>query len=61
MVKKVKKRKNKNREFCDPSVCDECIYIGEGEFICDKLQKIVVANWQPTNMYLKCKSKDGGT
>lgn len=20
---------------CDPSVCDHCLYIGEGDFICD--------------------------
>ena len=25
--------------------CDSCIYIGEGDFLCDKLHKIVVENW----------------
>ena len=25
--------------------CDNCLYIGEGDFLCDKLRKIVVEKW----------------
>ena len=46
--------KNKAKKFCDPGICDECIYIGDGDFLCDKLQEIVVSDWQPTNEFLKC-------
>lgn len=51
--------KNKKAIFCDPGMCKECRYIGDGDFFCDKLQEIVVSDWQPTDEYLGCKKKDG--
>lgn len=41
--------------FCDPGACDRCLYIGEGDFFCDKHNKIVVSDWQPTDDYMACK------
>ena len=34
--------------MCDPGMCDNCVYIGEGDFICDKgagEPVIVVEDW----------------
>ena len=46
--------KNKKQKYCDPSACNECIYIGEGDFLCEKFQEIVISDWQPTNEFLTC-------
>lgn len=45
--------------ICDPAVCDSCLYIGEGDFICDKhiddpSRVLVVDEWEPTENYLQC-------
>lgn len=45
--------KEKNRT-CDPSQCDHCEYVGEGGFICDKYQQIVVDDWLPTHWFEMC-------
>lgn len=40
---------------CDPSVCDECQYIGGGDFICTQGEPVVVIDeWNPTENYLIC-------
>lgn len=44
---------------CDPAVCDECMYIGEGDFVCslhldDPDRAMVVEDWVPTENYLQC-------
>lgn len=41
--------------MCDPGMCDECMYIGEGDFLCEKHQEVVVSDWTPTENYLMCK------
>ena len=43
-------------------VCDNCIYVGEGDFICDNfdIPVLVKEDWIPTKYYnncLKCKKK----
>lgn len=48
------------RKFCDPTMCDECLYIGVGDFICGRNQKIVVADWQPTEDYQCCRKRKRG-
>ena len=55
MAKKVKVRKKDNR-FCDPAVCDHCIYIGEGDFICDKTPEtvFVMSDWDVTDDFMWC-------
>lgn len=39
---------------CDPSECDDCIYIGEGDFYCQNEQEIVISDFVPTDEYLCC-------
>lgn len=48
-------KKQKKKKVCDPAVCDDCIYIGDGDFLCDKFQEIVISDWEPTEEYLKCR------
>ena len=62
MAKKVKPKK-KNREkfiLCDPAVCDHCMYIGEGYFICDKNgmaeEVFVMRDWEVTDDFMWCMS-----
>lgn len=52
---KPKKKQKKNEVFCDPAVCNDCIYICEGDFLCEKYQEIVVGDWQPTENYMMCR------
>lgn len=61
-MKKRKKKKydpDRKQRFCDPGMCDNCTYLGEGDFLCDKHQVIVVEDWTPTEDYMKCKSVHG--
>ena len=37
---------------CDPDVCPNCLYIGEGDSLCDVLQEIVLEDWMPTEHYM---------
>ena len=39
-------KKNKGGKPCDDQ-CDECIYCGEGDFICGIDNEIVISNWMP--------------
>lgn len=51
------KKKNKSR-FCDPEMCGHCMYLGEGDFFCDKYETFVVGEWEPTDDYMICKGGD---
>lgn len=60
MARKVKPKK-KNRDkmiFCDPAVCHNCVYIGEGDFICDKTSEtvFVMSDWDVTDDFMWCVS-----
>ncbi len=59
-----KKRFNDDRKqrMCDPGMCDNCVYLGEGDFGCDnpRVSKggemvIVVSDWESTKDYMACK------
>lgn len=39
---------------CEPSECDDCIYIGEGDFWCQNEQEFVISDFVPTDEYLCC-------
>lgn len=58
--KKHKKKTDIERKqrFCDPGACDCCQYIGDGDFLCDKHQTIVVSDWEPTEEYMICKRRN---
>jgi hypothetical protein len=58
MSRKHKKSHDRPKRFCDPGVCDCCQYIGEGDFLCDKHMEIVVSDWEPTESYLMCQSRN---
>ena len=42
-------------------ICDECLYIGEGDFVCTKTAPYagVVIDWMPTKEYRHCLDCDG--
>lgn len=54
MKVKAKRIKKKSEKFCDPAVCNECDYLGDGDFICWKQDEIVVTDWEPTENFLMC-------
>ena len=47
-------------KMCDPAYCSNCIYICEGDFICDAIEDedgtpiMVVSDWTPTDDYGRC-------
>ena len=45
--------------ICDPTKCDNCQYIGDGTFVCDKydVPLIVIDDWDETINYLICKKE----
>lgn len=59
---RAKRRKQRHRaeKYCDPAMCDNCIYIGEGDFICarfldeDVYPPIVISEWEPTEHFAQC-------
>lgn len=38
--------------ICDPDVCPNCQYIGEGDSFCDEIQEIVLQDWMPTEYFM---------
>ena len=58
MVKKKKPAPERKPRFCDPDACDCCQYIGDGDFVCDKHQTIVVSDWEPTEDFMICKRRN---
>ena len=62
---KVKKVKRGRRMICDPGLCAHCIYVGEGDFLCDNTDDeayvVVMSDWEPTEQYLHClRKREGG-
>lgn len=58
---KIKVKRKKKPEMCDPGMCEHCVYICEGDFLCEKYAEpvIVVSDWEPTDDYLKCRQVPG--
>lgn len=51
-----KKRKHpENNRICHN--CSKCLYIGEGDYICEDSNDIVISGWQPTECFCSCKGK----
>ena len=38
--------------FCNPDICPNCQYIGEGDSLCDETGEIVLADWEPTEHFM---------
>ena len=51
-----KKAKIKHK-VCTPEECEHCMYIGEGDFVCDLNDdyKTVIEDFEQTEDYLRCK------
>ena len=52
MRRKKKVSKQKNRIYCNPDICPYCLYIGEGDSLCEELNEIVLADWEPTEYFM---------
>jgi hypothetical protein len=38
--------------------CDNCVYIGEGDYFCDKVTyALVIENWLPSTGFGGCKNE----
>lgn len=37
---------------CDPDLCPNCQYIGDGDSLCDVTAEIVLCDWEPTDAYM---------
>ena len=46
------KAKLKKIIYCNPDVCPYCMYIGEGDSVCDIIHEIVLVDWVPTEHYM---------
>ena len=53
-MSKRSKRKQRQSEkiYCNPDICDNCIYIGEGDSMCDVTHKIMLSEWVPTDDFM---------
>lgn len=36
--------------------CDNCVYVGEGDFFCDKVMDFVIDDWLPADSFGGCKN-----
>ena len=56
----VKKHRRPVPKTCDPNLCDHCMYLGEGDFVCDlhglgpEETVFVMEDWEPTEHFLQC-------
>ena len=42
----IRKERLPNMKYCNPDTCSECLYIGEGDRICEISHELVLDNWQ---------------
>lgn len=40
------------RIYCNPEICPNCQYIGDGDSWCDVTGEIVLCDWEPTDEYM---------
>lgn len=59
-MKKRKKYQHRDKPWmCDPGMCDHCVYIGEGDFICDK-GPVSRSSWWRTGCPMRTPGVAGG-
>ena len=46
------------KEFHNCIDCSSCIYVGDGGYLCDCHQEIVIEDFAPTCEFMCCKGKD---
>lgn len=63
MKAKVRKVRGRPKRFCDPNCCDHCLYVGEGDFLCDCHPRgeyvVVMSDWERTEFFLHCMKRKG--
>lgn len=47
---------NKTQTGCQD--CDNCMYLEEGDSMCDVNDKIILEDWIPTDDYFWCNGKE---
>lgn len=47
----------KNKK-CNCEICEHCIYIGEGGYMCEMNNDIVIDDFEPTADFYSCKGKN---
>lgn len=50
--------KKKKKKCPDCSLCANCVYVGEGGYLCDMKQTIVIEDFEPTPDYMACDGKE---
>ena len=58
MSKPIQRKRYKNKtKLNNCEYCDECQYIGEGDFVCTRYENpvIIKEDWNPTEYYNNCK------
>lgn len=59
MNKEKRKMKRKHPELNKNCYnCNNCIYIGEGGYMCSMSNDIVIEDWQPTEDFNSCGGKE---
>ena len=54
--KRMSKQKKDRRSTCGRcEVCDECIALGDGDFMCDIKNVLVINAYTPTDSYSLCE------
>ena len=54
--RKVLKVKVKEEKCCHN--CTHCLYVGEGDSVCDEDYTLVLDDWEPTDDYYNCGGKN---
>ena len=57
MKKQVKNRKHLT-DMLNCHNCENCTYIGEGDYMCGMSNEIVISDWQPTEDYYTCEGRE---
>lgn len=52
----MKRRHRECRRNC--YFCDNCTYIGDGGYMCDVDNSIVIDDWEPTEDFFSCFGKE---
>lgn len=42
----------------DCYACEHCVYLGEGGYMCDLTNDIVIEDWQPDDAFYHCGGKN---
>lgn len=53
-----KRKRNPKDRLKNCHCCDHCIYVGEGGYMCDVHNEIVIDDFEPTEEFYMCNGKD---